>query len=185
MLGEIDYLLGDHARARVTLKKAIERCTEVGDIMGRAQCLILLALIEEAMGAFKKGSGTARATPARSSTASATGSASRSATWPWATPTTAPSTSPSARARALAARASFREVQNPRGEAACERLLAMIALDADDFDAADAHARVAFKIYERLQDPWGELESRLLLAQVALARGDPRAEGAGRGLRRA
>ena len=80
------------------------------------------------------------------------------------------------RARALAARASFREVQNPRGEAGCERLLAMIALDCDDWDVAEAHARVALKIYDRLQDPWGELESRLLLAQVALARDDDRAE---------
>ena len=81
-----------------------------------------------------------------------------------------------ARTRALAARASFREVQNPRGEAACERLLAMVALDSDEYDAAEAHARVAFKIYERLQDPWGALEARLLVAQVALARDDPRAE---------
>jgi hypothetical protein len=48
----------------------------------------------------------------------------------------------------------------------------MIALDTDDFDAAEAHARVALKIYDRLQDPWGELEARLLLAQVGLARGD-------------
>jgi hypothetical protein len=81
-----------------------------------------------------------------------------------------------ARARALAARASFRELQNPRGEAACERLLAMVALDSDDYDAAEAHAQVALRIHDRLQDPWGQLESRLLLAQVALARGDDRAE---------
>jgi hypothetical protein len=51
----------------------------------------------------------------------------------------------------------------------------MVALDTDDFDAAEAHARVAFRIYQRLQDPWGELEARLLLAQAALARGDERA----------
>ena len=29
--GEIDYLLGDHARSRKTLNKAVEQCTEVGD----------------------------------------------------------------------------------------------------------------------------------------------------------
>jgi hypothetical protein len=51
----------------------------------------------------------------------------------------------------------------------------MVALDSDDFEAAEAHARVAFKIYERLQDPWGELEARLVVAQVALARNDDRA----------
>jgi len=66
-------------------------------------------------------------------------------------------------------------VQNPRGEGACERLLAMVALDSDDFEASEAHARVAFKIYERLHDPWGGLEARLLLAQVSLARNDDRA----------
>jgi hypothetical protein len=52
----------------------------------------------------------------------------------------------------------------------------MIALDSDEHDAAEAHARVAFKIFERLQDPWGTLEARLLVAQVGLARDDPRAD---------
>jgi eukaryotic-like serine/threonine-protein kinase len=80
-----------------------------------------------------------------------------------------------ARARALSARAAFRELLNPRGEAACERLLALIAIDTDDFAAGGAHASVAAKIFERLQDPWGDLEARLLLAQVALAKGDPQA----------
>jgi hypothetical protein len=75
-----------------------------------------------------------------------------------------------ARARTLAARASFQEAQNPRGEGACERLLAMVAFDADAFDAAHAHAQVALEIYDKLHDPWGELESRLLLTQIALAR---------------
>ena len=73
---------------------------------------------------------------------------------------------------ALAARAAFRELQNPRGEGGCERLLAMIALDTDDYAASAAHAQVSAKIYLRLQDPWGELEAALLLAQVALARDD-------------
>ncbi|HEX3771865.1 MAG TPA: hypothetical protein VHV30_13405, partial [Polyangiaceae bacterium] len=175
VLGEIDYLLGDHARSRATLHEAVERCTEVGDVLGRAQCLILLALIEEAIGGFQRGRGLlaqARAEFDRigyrlgiAQSDVALGHADHRA-FDFA----------GARTRALAARASFREVQNPRGEAACERLLAMVALDSDEFDAAEAHARVAFKIYERLQDPWGVLEARLLLAQVALARDDPRAE---------
>jgi hypothetical protein len=159
----------------VALKKAVERCTEVGDVMGRAQSLILLALIEEAVGAFERGRellGRARTEfdgiGYRLGLAQcdlALGHADHRGY-----------DFPGARARALAARASFREVQNPRGEAGCERLLAMVALDSNDEDAAEAHARVAFKIYERLQDPWGELEARLLLAQVALARDDERAE---------
>jgi tetratricopeptide (TPR) repeat protein len=175
VLGEIDYLLGDHARARATLRKAVDQCTAVGDVLGRAQCLILLALMEEAAGAFQKGS--ALLVQARAEFDGigyrlgiaqcdvALGHADHRA-FDFA----------AARARALAARASFRELQNPRGEAACERLLAMIALDSDDFPAAEAHARVAFKLYERLEDPWGNLEARLLLAQVALARDDDRAE---------
>jgi hypothetical protein len=80
-----------------------------------------------------------------------------------------------ARARALSARSAFRELMNPRGEAACERLLALIAIDTEDLAAGGAHASVAAKIFERLQDPWGDLEARLLLAQVALAKGDPQA----------
>ena len=175
VLGEIDYLLGDHGRSQATLLAAVERCSDVGDVLGRAQCLILLALIEEAVGGFNRGRellARARAEFDRigyrlgiAQSDVALGHADHRA-FDFA----------GARARALAARASFREVQNPRGEAACERLLAMVALDSDEFDAAEAHARVAFKIYERLQDPWGALEARLLLAQVALARDDQRAE---------
>jgi hypothetical protein len=141
--------------------------------MGRAQCLILLALIEESVGAFERGRelldrarGEFDGIGYRLGLAQcdvALGHADHRA-FDFA----------GARARALAARASFREVQNPRGEGGCERLLAMIALDSDDFDVSEAHARVAFKIYERLQDAWGELESRLLIAQVALGRHDER-----------
>jgi hypothetical protein len=144
-------------------------------VLGRAQCLILLALIEEAIGGFQRGRellAQARAEFDRigyrlgiAQCDVALGHADHRG-FDFA----------GARTRALAARASFREVQNPRGEAACERLLAMVALDSDEYDAAEAHARVAFKIYERLQDPWGALEARLLVAQVALARDDPRAE---------
>ena len=164
VLGEIDYLLGDHTRGRATLKKAVERCTEVGDVMGRAQSLILLALIEEAVGAFERGRellGRARA----SSTASATASG-RNAIWRSATPITAASTfpEPRAHARPVAARCRARV-----GEARCERLLAVVAL-ITTATTPPFHARVAFKIYERLQDPWGELE-QLLVAQVALAKG--------------
>ena len=120
VLGEIDYLLGDHARARSTLKKALDQCAAVGDVMGRAQCLILLALIEEAVGASRRGSYLL--TQARTEFDGigyrlgiaqcdvALGHADHRA-FDFA----------AARARALAARASFRELQNPRGEAACER----------------------------------------------------------------
>jgi hypothetical protein len=73
---------------------------------------------------------------------------------------------------ALRARQSFRDLANPRGEAAAERLLAMAALDLGDDVSAEQHTRAAGGIYDRLGDPWGQVESRLLVAQIALSRGD-------------
>jgi serine/threonine protein kinase len=40
---------------RADAQEGLERCTEVGDVLGRAQCLILLALIEETLGGFERG----------------------------------------------------------------------------------------------------------------------------------
>jgi hypothetical protein len=175
VLGEIDYLLGDHGRAHAELSEAIRHLTALGDGMGRAQGLILLTLVEEASGAANRGRELVKLARTEfdglgyrlgiAQCDVALGHADHRAF-----------DFDGARAKALGARASFRELQNPRGEAACERLLAMVEFDRDDFDAAEAHARVALKLYERLQDPWGDLESRLLLSQVALGRRDPRAE---------
>ncbi|MHC5804506.1 hypothetical protein ACYTX7_09890, partial [Streptococcus pyogenes] len=36
VLGEIDYLLGEHARAREVLLEASQRCDDVGDMLGGA-----------------------------------------------------------------------------------------------------------------------------------------------------
>jgi hypothetical protein len=147
----------------------------VGDVLGRAQCLILMALIEEAVGDFPAGRDLlAQARAEFDAIGYRVGIAQSDVALAHADHRAFDFAG--ARARALAARVSFREAQNPRGEGGCERLLAMVAIDSDDFDAADAHARVALKIYERLQDPWGALEARLLMAQVALARGDARAD---------
>jgi len=77
-----------------------------------------------------------------------------------------------ARTTALAARASLRDLRNPRGEAAAERLLAMIAIDTNELDTAVIHAEAARALYENLADPWGIVEAKLLFAQIALARGD-------------
>jgi serine/threonine protein kinase len=171
VLGEIDYLLGEHARARELLREASQRCSEAGDALGRAQCLILLAMIATAVGGFQNARELLMEARAEFDSIGyrlglaqcdiVLGHADHRAF-----------EMDRSRVRALAARASFRELQNPRGEAACERLLAMIAIDTDDFAAADAHAKVAAKIFDRLQDPWGELEAKLLLAQIALARDD-------------
>ncbi|MCS6900073.1 MAG: hypothetical protein RMJ98_08305, partial [Myxococcales bacterium] len=66
----------------------------------------------------------------------------------------------------------FRELVNPRGEAASERLAAMVALGRGDLGAAFRHALSTFSLYnQRIADPWGRVEGSLLLAQVALAEG--------------
>jgi hypothetical protein len=76
-----------------------------------------------------------------------------------------------ARVRAMATRDTLRALENPRGLAGSERLLAMIAIDQDDASAAQKHAKAALDLFEKLGDPWGILESRLLLVQEALLRG--------------
>jgi hypothetical protein len=156
------------------LSEAGQHLVTIGDSLGRAQCLILLAMIATAVGGFQHARdllmdarsefdnigyrlGIAQCDVVLGHADHRGFEMDRS------------------RVRALAARAAFRELQNPRGEAACERLLAMIAIDTDDFAAAQAHALVTQKIFDKLQDPWGELESNLLLAQIALANGSTEA----------
>jgi hypothetical protein len=74
--------------------------------------------------------------------------------------------------RATATLKAFRLIENPRGEAGCERLLAMNALDGGHPNTAEVHARAAGALYSRLSDPWGKVEALLLLAQVGLYRQD-------------
>jgi hypothetical protein len=64
----------------------------------------------------------------------------------------------------------FESLQTLRGQAACERLLAMIAIDTDNIDNAEVHAARAERLYKEIESPWGLVESSLLLAQIALAR---------------
>ena len=90
-------------------------------------------MIETAVGGFRARARAAHGRARRVRRASAIASASPSATSSSGTPTIARSRWTARAPRALAARAAFRELQNPRGEAACERLLAMIAIDTDDF----------------------------------------------------
>jgi hypothetical protein len=144
-------------------------------MLGGAQCFILLAMIETAVGGFRRARDLLiHARQAFDAIGYRLGIAQCDVVLGHADHRAGEMDT--ARARALSARAAFRELMNPRGEAACERLLALIAIDTDDFAAGGAHASVAAKIFERLQDPWGDLEARLLLAQVALAKGDAEAK---------
>jgi hypothetical protein len=77
----------------------------------------------------------------------------------------------SAERRAQEALGLFEALRTPRGQAECERLLAMIGIDTDDLDMAEWRAERAADIYSRIADPWGVVEAKLLSCQVLLARG--------------
>ncbi|MET0591424.1 MAG: hypothetical protein ABW133_01910, partial [Polyangiaceae bacterium] len=78
-----------------------------------------------------------------------------------------------AQTRAERALAMMHELRNPRGEAACLRLLAMIALDTADLRKSRDHALSASSLYAEMGEPRGHVEASLVLAQVALAANKP------------
>lgn len=170
VVGEIDYLLGDHGSARDALHRGARRFKHIGDPLGRAQCLLLLGLIELAEGLLPKARdllvearqefdgigyrlGLSQCDVALAHVDHRAGDLE------------------GARARAGATRAALRSLENPRGLAAVERLLAMIAIDQDDAASAQRHATDALDLYTKLGDPWGIVESRVLLVEEHLLRG--------------
>jgi eukaryotic-like serine/threonine-protein kinase len=171
VIGEIDYLLGDHVSARDELHRGARRFKQIGDPLGRAQCLLLLGLIELAEGVLPRARellleahnefdgigyrlGLSQCDVALAHVDHRAGDFE------------------GARNRAYATRAQLRSLENPRGLAAVERLLAMIAIDQDDTTEAAKHIHDALDLYTKLGDPWGVLESRLLRAQESLLRGN-------------
>lgn len=174
LLGEIDYLLGEHASALEVLSKAAAKFQQVGDVLGRSQCLILQGFIEQSGG-----------TPARAREVLLMarselerigyrlGVAQCDLALAHADHREGHFTL--CHERATSTLKAFRLIENPRGEAGCERLLAMNALDGGHPNTAEVHSRAAGTLYAKLNDPWGRVESYLLLAQVALYRNDPAA----------
>jgi eukaryotic-like serine/threonine-protein kinase len=171
VIGEIDYLLGDHVSARDALHRGARRFKAIGDPLGRAQCLLLLGLIELAEGVLPRArellleahtefDGIGYRLGLSQCDVALAHVDHRACDFD------------GARARAHATRSALRSLENPRGLAAVERLLAMIAIDQDDAIAAARHAHDALDLYTKLGDPWGILESRLLRAQEALLRGN-------------
>jgi hypothetical protein len=171
LLGEIDYLGGEHGRALDVLNQAAVKFSQVADVLGRAQCLILQGLVEQSGGSPRRARellavarsdlerigyrlGVAQCDLALAHADHREGDFAR------------------AHERATNTLKSFRLIENPRGEAGAERLLAMNALDSGHPNTAEVHARQAGVLYARLNDPWGKVESLLLLAQVALYRHD-------------
>ncbi|AKT41479.1 serine/threonine-protein kinase [Chondromyces crocatus] len=173
LLGEIDYLLGDHARARATLASCAARAAVMGDRLGRAQSLLLQSIVEQAAPAPSPDTIRGLLSAARADF-DAIGYRLGLAQCELAQAHAEHRLGylDEARSLVLTARQSFRDLANPRGEAGCERLLSMLALDVDDADLSLEHAESAGRIFERLADPWGLVEARVLLAQIALSRGE-------------
>ena len=76
-------------------------------------------------------------------------------------------------AAAERARKMMQDLKNPRGEAACQRLLSMIAFDTGDVMRSREHALSASALYDQMGEPRGQVEASMLLAQVALATRNP------------
>jgi hypothetical protein len=68
--------------------------------------------------------------------------------------------------------AAFSSLRTPKGQAACARLLAMVALDTDNLSVAESQVERATELYTHLGDPWGIFEASLIHCQVCLARHD-------------
>lgn len=172
VLGEIDYLLGEHDRARKILAEASRRTALVGDALGRGQALILLSLIEQADNNRERSRelleeareefealgyrlGIAQTIVALGHVEHRYGDLD------------------AALELAKKGRHMMKELANPRGKAAAERLLAMALLDSGKYDEARERALSTAAIYDQIADPWGQVEAALLLAQTALASGNP------------
>jgi hypothetical protein len=148
----------------------MRKAETIGDRLVRAQCLLLLALIETAAGRHEQASRyTLDARESFDSIGYRLGMAQSDVVLAHAE--FRAFRYASAAERAVIARDAMRELQNPRGEGAATRLLAMLAVVSDDTLGARGFALAAQEIYDRLQDAWGQLEARLLLAQADLLRG--------------
>jgi hypothetical protein len=171
LLGEIDYLLGNHPQTREWLGSAVETFRAQDDRLRLSQAILLLALVEQSAG---------RIEPARELLAQARSELeaigyqlglAQVAVTLGHVELRAGHLDASYRI-ATEALVRFREQMNPRGEAACERLAAMGALGQNNLASAFRHALSTFSLYDqRIADPWGRVEGSLLLAQVALAEG--------------
>jgi len=174
LLGEIDYLLGNHPQAREWLGRATATFRAREDQLRLSQTLLLLALVEQSAGrlaAARELLGQARTE--LDAIGYQLGLAQVDVIWGHVE--LRAGHLEKAYQKALDTLVRFRELQNPRGEAACERLAAMAALGRDDHAGAFRHALSTFSLYDqRIADPWGRVEGSLLLAQVSLAEQSPR-----------
>jgi tetratricopeptide (TPR) repeat protein len=169
LLGEIDYLLGNHPQSREWLASASVVFREQNDQLRLSQALILLALVEQSAGRLSSARELLEQARAELDAIGYQLGLAQVAVTLGHVELRAGNLDQAHRI-ASETLVRFRELVNPRGEAASERLAAMVALGRGDLSAAFRHALSTFSLYDtRIADPWGRVEGSLLLAQVALA----------------
>jgi len=165
--GEIEYLLGNNERARQAIEQGEAHFARLGQPLGRGQCLLLLSWIDHSEGVTERSrqlAAVARAEFERAGYRLGIAQADASL----AHVEHRLMNYYSAEQGAKDALNAFENLRNPRGQAACERLLGMIGVDTGDTDIAALHAERAERIYEQMGDPYGVLEAMVLQCQVAL-----------------
>jgi serine/threonine protein kinase/tetratricopeptide (TPR) repeat protein len=167
--GEIEYLLGNYEHAREYAQRSEKHFATLNEPLGRGQCLLLLSWIEHSEGATERSRRLtleARSEFDKAGYRLGTAQADASLAHVEHRVMNFHNSERGARDALL----SFETLQAPRGQAACERLLAMIGVDTDDLDMAELHSDRALKIYQELNDPWGIVEVKLLRCQTYLIR---------------
>jgi serine/threonine protein kinase/tetratricopeptide (TPR) repeat protein len=170
--GEIEFQLGDYETARQTIQSGERNFAALDQPVGRGQCLLLLSWIEHSEGTTDRSrrlAQEARVEFERAGYRLGTAQADVSI----AHVEHRLMNFHSCELGALEALQTFDTLRTPRGQAACDRLLAMIGIDTDDLDMADLHAERAHRTFVRMGDPWGVMESKLLFCQLALIRHQP------------
>jgi serine/threonine protein kinase/type II secretory pathway predicted ATPase ExeA len=169
VLAEIGYLLGDFESARKYVAAGGRHFAAMDQPLGRGQCLLLASWVEHSEGAVERSRKLALEAHAefervgyRLGTAQANASLAHVEHRMM--------NLHAAEAGANEALLAFEALRTPRGQAACRRLLTMVAIDTDRFEEARRNADWCSQISADLDDPYGIVESKVLRAQVALLR---------------
>lgn len=167
VLAEIGYLLGDFESARSYVNAGERHFASLDQPLGRGQCLLLSSWIEHSEGAVERSRrlalearGEFERVGYRLGIAQANASLAHVEHRMF--------NLHAAEVGAEEALIAFESLRTPRGQAACRRLLAMVAIDSDDAEIAARNTEWCSQISADLDDPWGIVEAKVLSAQVAL-----------------
>ena len=171
VLAEIGYLLGDFENARTHVEAGERHFASKNHALGRGQCLLLSSWIEHAEGAVERSRRLGlEARREFEEVGYRLGIAQADASL--AHVEHRMFNFHAAQVGSQDALVAFESLRNVRGQAACRRLLAMIAVDIDDVEMAERNAEWCAQLSADLDDPWGILEAKVLKAEVALQRRD-------------